>query len=106
VQESENRPITDIGIVHTTGHALLVPAVERHADASGRYHGLPQPTVDSIPIHKGVQRIEAIGVARAAEPKTGSAPLHSSSANENAPFEKRVRGVLVAKPVFQDSRTH
>jgi IS5 family transposase len=70
VQEAEGGLITDVGVVETTDHALLVPAVDRHAEVFGR---VPRVVATDRGFFKSenVQRIEAMGVVCAAVPKPG-----------------------------------
>ncbi len=70
VQEAEGGLITDVGVVDTTDHALLVPAVRRHAEVFGR---VPRVVATDRGFFKteNVQRIEAMGVVCAAVPKPG-----------------------------------
>jgi len=70
VQEAEGGLITDIAVVDTTDHALLVPSVERHEEVFGR---VPHVVATDRGFFKtdNVLRIEEMGVRCAAVPKPG-----------------------------------
>ena len=70
VQEAEGGVITDVGVVESTDHALLVPSVERHADVFAR---MPAVVATDRGFFKmeNVRLIEEMGVKCAAVPKPG-----------------------------------
>jgi transposase, IS5 family len=70
VQEAEGGVITDVGVVDGTDHALLVPAVERHADVFAR---IPDVVATDRGFFKteNVRHIEEMGVKCTAVPKPG-----------------------------------
>ena len=70
VQEAEGGLVTDVGVVDTSDHALLVPSVERHADVFGRVPNVVA-TDRGFFNTANVRRIEEMGVKCAAVPKPG-----------------------------------
>lgn len=70
VQESEGGLVTDILVVDSTDHALLVPSVEKHNVVFGR---VPDVVATDRGFFKlvNVRRIEEMGVRCAAVPKPG-----------------------------------
>ena len=87
VQEAEGGVVTDIAVVQSTDHALLVPSVQRHKDVFGR-----PPHV--VATDRGffstdnVRTIEAMGVRCAAVPKPGYRSPQWLARERRRPFRR------------------